>query len=175
MRKINTSTELYKFLEKGNYLDTPERRKLGTKLYRKNYLLERKRQYRITCSEHTIICDPRTEKMLKTAAMEHGMKTAPFIRQAAIAYCSKQYIVPRIETIFKVEQQIVYTRTQIERIGREKQGLFRSKTDKIEAILESLESFVRTTLNQPADLEVLVMEAVQNNPAFKERLKQLLA
>lgn len=174
MRKINTSTDLYKFLEQGNYLDTPERRKLGTKLFRKSYLLQKKKIYRLTCKEHTIICTPKVEKIFRTAAAEHNMKIAPFIRQAAISYCAKQYIVPRTEAIFKIEQQIIYTRTQIERIGREKQGLFRSKTDKIESILENLESLVKSTFHQPADLEVLVVQALQNNPAFKERLKQLL-
>lgn len=177
MGRGKTSAALFAFLKEQGYLDKgSEHVKLGKKLFRKNYLAQKKREYRAAYTEHTLTFKPNEEKILQAAAAKHNMDITFFIRHAAISYSIKQYLVPRTESMFKIEQQLVYARTQIDRISKEKQGIFgKSKNDKIETVLAELHEAVYTTFRQPRDLEDLLSDALRNTPSFAERVKLILA
>jgi hypothetical protein len=174
--RTNTKSAQFAYLKEGGYFDRgPEAIKLGKKLFRREYLARKKREYREVYSEHTIICKPEIEKLFAAAALSHGMKIPCLIRNAAIAYCNKRYLIPNNEAMYKVEQNIAYARTQIERIGRESTGLFgRTKDEKIQKLLESIEAMVEQSFKQPPDLDELVRMEITKNPAFAQRLKQML-
>jgi len=147
----------------------------GKKEYRKIYLREHKRSYRKKKTQHTITLAANEERQIAVAAKKHGMAVSQFIRLAALSYLSKIYLTPRLEAVHRVQQEIIITRSQIERIRQEKKSFWSvSKDEKIEALLKSFEQMVHASFNEPQDLEVLVYEAAKHNPLLTARLLKIL-
>lgn len=177
MRKMKTSTPMYAFLQAGGYFEKgPEYVKLGKKLYRRQYLREHKKLYREKNAEHTIFCKPSDEHILSVAAKTHRMKTPEFIRLAALSYCQKKFLVPRLEAVYQLQQNIVYARTQIERIRSEKQGFFaKNKNERVEELLQSIEMNVRKLFSQPEDLEQEIRDVLKRQPEYLKVLQTILS
>jgi hypothetical protein len=133
VRKVKRNTGLYRFLEAEGYLAKgPEDIAAGKKIYRRTYLKLYKSQYRQKTIEPTVACKPIEERILKGNAKDHGMKVAEFIKLAALSYSQKVFLMPRLELIYEVKQNLIYTRSQIERVRQEKKSfLAKSKDERI--------------------------------------------
>lgn len=176
MRKMKRNTGLYKYLLEHNLFEQGEEAiGLGKKEYRKQYLKLHKQEHRRKNTEHTISFTPIEEKLLARAALEHNMPVPTYLRLSAIAYTNKKYLAPRLQVAHSVLQNVQLARTQIERIRQEKKAIFgRSKEEKIEALLISIEEMVRNSFKEPPDLETLVFEAKKSNLPLADRLKKIL-
>jgi hypothetical protein len=175
MRKTRKNSALYTWLEENNYLDSPERIVLGKKLYRRFYLREHKKSYRLTVSEHSVALKPHEKEIITQHASVNGMGEAEFIRLAALNYCAKTFLTPRNEAVISLQQQVILVRTHIARLAKEKPGMFgKSRDEKIEAALLSFEAMMKDAFKTPTDIEALITQALADNPLFIERLKSLV-
>lgn len=176
-RKINTSTNLYAFLKDGGYLDKGEEHiKLGKKLYRKQYLRERKSYYRSIKREVTLLLNNEEEALLQRSADEKGLTLPDYLRSASKAYAAQVFLTPRHPSVVSLRQEVILTRTQISRIAKQAPGIFgKSRDAKIEELLQSLEAMMRQAFQTPQDLETVVRASLSSQPKFVERLKQIIS
>jgi hypothetical protein len=177
MRKIKKTSGFYKYLMEENLFGQGDDVIAeARKRYRREYLKQKKQEYRQKHVEHTISLKPIDEKNLNNAAQEHGMNTVEYIRHASLAYTNKKYLTPRIEAIQRVYQSIMYLRTQVARIQQEKKGIFsRNKEEQIEELLTGMERTMQAAFQEPLDLEALLLETVKNDPLYGDRLRKMLS
>ena len=167
---------MFRYLEAQGLLDKDtETIRAGKAHYRREYLTHHKQAYRKRTMSHTITCKPIEEKVFSVAAREHGMSVAEYVRMAALAYTGKKFLVPRSDALVELKQQLIFLRTQIARLGNEKQGLFRrDRSEQIETLLESFAFTFRTAFQEPKDLEAVIRETVSTSPEFLNVLQAIL-
>ncbi len=177
MNKLRKNSGLYQFLESKGVLDQgKEKIDAAKKEYRRLYQSTYKKRYREKVCEHTVSFKPIEEKRISQLAREHGMKSAEYVRQSALAYAEKRYLVPRTESIVRVHQQVALMRTQIARVS-EKSGFFqRDKSESIEQLLFSLENEIRSSLLNPKDIEAAIKDFMQSHPEdFRNLMKKIMS
>lgn len=176
MKKYKFSKALYAFLEQGNYLESPERIALGKKLYRKQYLRERKAYYRSTKREITLALTKEEEALLQRAAEEQAVKLPEYIRSAAKAYAAQVFLTPSHPTVVSLQQNLIITRTQISRVAKSSPGMFtKSREAKIEELLLSLEAMMKKAFQNPQNIQSFIKESIAQRPEIIESLKQIIA
>jgi hypothetical protein len=168
---------MYRYLEAHGLLDQgPEKLAEGKIAYRRDYLKRHKQAYRKRTVSHVITCNPLDERMLAHAAQEHGMRVSEYVRMAALAYGQKKYLVPRIEVLYDVQQQLLFLRSRIERVATEKRGLFqKDRSEVIEGLLKSFEGAMKEAFIEPLDVETVLRSMLQKDGLEKDRISSILA
>lgn len=175
-KNLRQNTEQFQFLLSNGYLDKgDEVLAEGKRAWRRIYMRRYKKQSRRRKAEHIVACKEAEEKLLQKSAREHGVSVAQFIKLACLAYCQQKYLTPRLPAIFEVRQEMIYTRSQIERVRQSKRALFaQSKEEEIEVLLQSLQATLDKAFKRPDNLETLIREALQNQPEFKISLASIM-
>lgn len=105
-RKTNTKSGIYNYLEALGVLKNGDAAtiKAAKALYYKNYKREWRKAKRNAQKSFEILLNDLQLGIIGTAAKKHGRSKTSFIREAAIAYCNKQYLVPKLEVIFEIRE-----------------------------------------------------------------------
>ncbi len=163
-------------LEKG----TEEEIKSAKQAYRKQYLLNYKRNKRATKPEFTIslIKDNGEYSTILSSAKHHKLSISSFIRLATLAYINKTYVVPDRFQIAKLEQLLSQCLNEIQRIAQKKDKFFWEKDQKIKNIekqIENLEIDIREVIEAPCTLEELIIKEINKKPELKGRLITIIS
>lgn len=177
-RKSKFSPAMYQFLSEGGYLERGEGGIAeGKKEYRRVWMRKYKARYRAEAViEHTVACHPEQEAALAKAAKEYGYSIPEFLRFGALAFYQKVYLVPNISEMYQVRQELIYLRSQIERVRQGKRGLFEKDRDaEIERLLKDFQASLNKAFKQPDDIQELVLLALHRQPNFVEWLRKTLS
>lgn len=172
---MKRNSKMYAWLKERGYMEKDDQHlKFGKKLYRREYLKNHRASWRKKVKVVSISLNANDHAVILTASQKNGFKILPdFIRAGCLAYIQKVYIVPRLESIHQVQLQVLYLRSQIERLGREKKFFGRSRDEQIEEHLQNLEREVTKALAQPADLEEQIRIAIKEQPDFLITLERI--
>lgn len=129
--------KMWDYLESTGILEngTEEEIKLAKKKYRKEYLLQYKKQQRKNKPEFTINLSKNSEYIkVQNEAKRHKMTVTRFIHQSVLAYISQKFVVPNPEQIAYLEQILSECLNQIQTIVKQKEKYHWEKEKKIEEI-----------------------------------------
>lgn len=135
---------MWEYLEKIGILETgtDEEIKLAKKAYRKEYLLQYKRDQRKKQPEFTVNF-PKTGQYtyhaIKSVAQRHHMSPTAFIQKAVIGYLNKRYIVPNSDQVAKLEQLLTDCLNEIKTLVKIKDKYWFEKESKMESIEKKIE------------------------------------
>ena len=117
------------------------------KKYKNMYQLQYMKKYRTDRNEYTINFAKREEenKLLQKAAKKYRLSVTAFIKQSALAYLNKTFLVPDQEQVNTIEQMLSQFLNEV----RQRKNL---PYNEIEKRIESIESKVDKLLRHPAEI-----------------------
>jgi hypothetical protein len=162
-------------LEKG----TEEEIKAAKKSYWKRYILNYRRNQRITKPEFIVWLSKSSGDYFKIsiAAKQHRMAITTFLRAAALSYINKTYILPDRIQVMELKQLLSQCLNEIQSIVKQKEKYFWGKEQKfkdIEKRIEKLEYEINMKLAQPFTLEELIKKEIEKEPTIREHLLAFL-
>lgn len=105
MRKLNTKTKLYQYLEEHNYLKGDlELFTEGKKQYRKFYKRRHQQEQRRLYKAIRFWNSKEDYKLIKDQARLHKLPISRFAKEAVNNYISKTIIIPDTRTLAKIKQ-----------------------------------------------------------------------
>ncbi len=148
-RRTRKNTHLYAYLESTGILEkgTDAEIKAEKRKYKKMYLLGFMKRYRNERNEYTIIFPKQAEenKQLQKAAKGHRLSVTAFIKQAAIAYLNKTFLVTDKEQVNRMELMLSQFLNEV----RQRKNLPYSE---IEKRIESIEIKIDSMLRHPQEI-----------------------
>lgn len=125
---------------------------------RREYFTAYQRELRQRKKRVDILFDKEDFATLERAARRHGYgrKTGAFIRDAALAYLHREYIVPDQDAIRQLELGIRRIGNNLNQIARKANtvGIEPSDLDAIREHLATLEHEVSTALRNPSERDI---------------------
>ena len=163
-------------LEKG----TEEEIKSAKKAYRKQYLLNYKRNQRASKPEFTVSLSHNNGEYSRivASAKKHKRSVPTFIRLATLAYINKAYIVPDRLQMAQLELLLSQCLNEIKKLVQQKEKFFwerERKFEKIEKHIENLESDIKELFSQPYTIEELVIKEIKKNPELTSRIITIIS
>lgn len=109
----NYLSTLQEYLEESGVLEngTDEEIAAAKKEYQRRYQAQYRRTRRQTHPETTVTFTRDEWNFLKEVAKRHNQSLPKFIKQAALAYQTQQYIVPDEQAVARIEQLLSLART----------------------------------------------------------------
>jgi len=172
-RAIKKQSSLYAFLEPSLASGDEQAIFQARKEYWKQYKANWKKQKRATQKTVEISFTQSEWKVIKEAAEKHNRSNAAFIKKAAQAYCSKEYLVPNQLEYNKVYEALCMLYAKLKNIES-------STTVSSYVMNELLHSFITIEktitqhLQNPQTLEEKITETIQANPGYKTIIYHLL-
>lgn len=148
-RRIRKNTSLWAYLDSVGILEkgTDAEIKAEKRKYKKQCQLRYMKKYRTDRNEYTINFSKLREenKQLQKAAKGHRLSATAFIKQSALAYLNKTFLVPDKAQVNNIEVML----SQILNEVRQRKNL---PYNEIEKKIESIESKVDKLLRHPPEL-----------------------
>lgn len=156
MRRKEKYSAMWDYLEKAGVLEkgTDAEIKAAKKAYRKTYFLKYKQAQRKKKPELTINFKKENGDYdtISIAAKRHKMTLTAFVRQAALAYLKRTYVVPNSGQIARLEQLLSECLNEIKTIVTFKEKYFwqrKDKLDQIEKRIQQLETQISEVFRNP--------------------------
>ena len=137
-------------LEKG----TEEDIKKAKKEFQRKYIREYKRKERTSNSEFIVLLSKHNGelKSISEAAKEHKSSVSKFLKDSALAYLEKRFLVPDSEKVALLELTLSDCRNQIQKISK---NTFLPISDRIQAIekrIETMETAINELFRHPNEI-----------------------
>ena len=110
---------------------------------------------------------------IKAGAERHKMSCTRFLKQGALAYILKKYIIPDILAVGTIKQEITVAISLIRKL-LDDNLLPYQLANNILLRLTSLEQKVLFDLECPKTLEQLIIETITENPEYRNKILDLL-
>jgi hypothetical protein len=151
MCKDFKKTSLYKhlepFLENGNEEEIAQARKTYWSKYKANWRRNRRKQQK----EFTLSFTPGELQVLRIAKIKHNRSYTRFIKESALAYCKKQFLVPDTTAINKIRELLALNYNALQQITEE--DLSNNKTnEELTRRMADLETKVLGVLHNPGEV-----------------------
>ena len=174
-RKLKHTSKLYQFLEqKGVLANGTDAEILAAKQeYRRLYQANWRRSRRKADTELTVTLTARELQILTVAAQKHHRAKSRFLKEAALAYTTKSFVVPDVFTTNAILEYLTLAYTEIQKLFDENKMSYQVGTEALQRIA-TLETEVTKALHQPQCLEDRIIEAIRKNLRYKETLHHLL-
>jgi hypothetical protein len=143
------------------------------KQYRRTYKAAWQRTFRKNNKLFTVAYTGKELAIIKTAAKTHHRSMSKFIAQAALAYCTQQYLVMDTESVNHIKELLVMTYTIVQQLCEEA-DILRTDTKVLLTTIATLETNIMASLRQPRSLQEWVSELITRNPENKQVIDQLL-
>jgi hypothetical protein len=155
---INTRNKngMWDYLESVGVLEkgTEEDIKKAKKEFQRKYILEYKRKERASNSEFIVLLSKQNGelKAISDAAQVHKSSISKFLKDSALAYLEKRFLVPDSEKVALLELTLSDCRNQIQKISK---NTILSITERIQAIekrIETMESAINELFRHPNEI-----------------------
>ncbi len=173
--KLKHTSKLYQFLEQKGVLanGTDAEIKAAKKEYRRLYQASWRKHNRAANTELTITLNHRELQTINHASRKHHRAKSLFLKEAAIAYITKAFVVPDILTANTILEYLTLVYTELQKLFDENILPYQIGKDVLHRIT-SLETGIINALYKPQLLEDRILEEIQKNPKYKDTLHQLL-
>jgi len=153
MKNERRHTGMWEYLDSLGVLNTgnEEEIKRAKREYRKKYLFHYKRKQRQNNSEFIIsFSKPKGEhKKIIDAAKAHHSSPTKFIKDAALAYLEKKYLVPNKEAVANLEYILSDCRNEIRKLSRNRIMPVQEQIFSIEKRIDEMESGIGELFRNP--------------------------
>ena len=166
---------LYSYLEQSGILTngTDEQIKSVKRQYWALYKASWRKKSRQANKEIRIQLTENDLRVITSAAKKYKRSKARYIKEAALAYLHRQFLVPDVLLVGEIRQLLTMNYTLLQQL---------KDTDSIpyqkQAILlkefEAIEQQILSVLHHPVSLENEVAAVIKNNPEYKNILRKLL-
>ncbi len=153
------------FLEKGNDAEIKKKAE-----WRRKYKAEWRKSSRKENKEITVAWSKNEMSILKTESKKHKLSNTKFIKQAAMAYIEKRYIVPDVLAVRTLLQFLAMEYNSIQEMINENDLNLQSGRFMMEKIDEQ-EKAIRVALYSPKTLEQLITETIRVSFPFLVHFK----
>jgi hypothetical protein len=173
-RRIKKGSGIYAYLEASGILATgtdaeiAAMRKQYYKEYKKNWRKEKRSRER----EFTVAYDETELKIIGEAASKVHKTCARFIHEAALAYCTKHYLLDTV-VLNDIRETLTRTCSTLESIA-ENSNMQDRVTNLLLQKIDALETAILSHLQYARSLEDWLMETVAVKPETKGVFLQLL-
>ncbi len=158
-----------KVLENGTEQDIAKAREQYWREYKANW----RRNKRKTEKSFTISFTGNELSVLSTTAKKHKKSVSAFIKASCLAYIQKQYVVPDAYVVNSVRELLAMNYMSLKSAFDNLNVPYQAGIELLHRMSE-LEANVTTQLHNPKSLDDIVIEAINKEPEYKERLLQLL-
>lgn len=174
-RKQNTHKSVYKYLETTGVLNIGSSEDIANakKAYWKSYKATWRKQKRQQEKEFTTSWNSDEVEELTAEAKNHHMSRVAFIKKAVFAYIHTSYIVPDLQLIRKISQSLNMQHNLILEM-LESETIPQKLGNHIAEKLLELEQLIIDSLNNPKNIESLVIESITKTPSLKTEIYHLL-
>jgi hypothetical protein len=153
--------------------------KAAKREYKKQYFKRYRQERRTDKPEYSVGFSRKNGEYGKIvlAAKQHGMTVTRFVREAALAYLDRRYIIVLPRRAAQLQQLLMDCLNEIKGISQLKERYSFNREQKVEAItvrVGKLEEQIRETLHFPQLLEDAISNAVTEDPAFRFKLLAVL-
>lgn len=179
MSKSAQNTGIWAYLESTGVLvnGTDAEIKAAKRKYRKQYILNYKRNQRIANTEFTILLSTKNGEYekIKLEAEHHKTTITAFLKLAMLAYINKSFIVPNKVQVAQLEQLLMKCLNEIKlisgsRLLKEGENI---KYELLAKRIEKLETELSVVFRKPESIEALISREVERNPDFKQSIINL--
>lgn len=152
---------------------------LAKKAYRKQYMASYKRGQRQNMSEFyvSLVKGSSDHDTISKGAKSYNMSIPAFIRQSALCYLQKKYLVPNKMQMMQIEQLLGECLNEIQTIARRKERFSfdrELKLEEIEKRIERMEKELSEYLREPLPFEEYVKRSIAKDPMVKNQLLSIL-
>lgn len=159
----------YQFMEPFLAGANKEEIEQAKKEYRKKYKAQWRRDNRKDYKELTIQWDKNEYQLVKTEAQKHKLSVTRFVKQAALAYINKNYLVLNYNEAIKIMQLLALIYNRIEELHNENiLPLQFVKTLQLE--MNQLEKDIRLIMFSPKTIEKILADILIEKPNAKTYL-----
>jgi uncharacterized protein (DUF1778 family) len=144
-RRNNHTNKLKEFLATSALTETEAR-----KAYWRAYKAQWRRKKRKEHKEYTISYSPHELYIITQAAKAHKRSVTSFIKNAALAYTTKKFLVPDADAVAQVRELLGLTYTRIQAIT-EDERLSEKTGNLLMAKLNNIETAVLSILTKPRE------------------------
>lgn len=142
--RINHTNKLREYLGTSTLPEAEAR-----KLYWNNYKAQWRKNRRRKLKEFAISYTQKELQNITNAAKGHKRSTTSFIKEASLAYCTQQFLVPDPQTINQIKELLSLTYTRIQHLT-EDEKLSTDIGDKLLDLITQLEVTVLDLLTKPS-------------------------
>jgi hypothetical protein len=151
MNKDIKKTSLYKylepFLENGDMEQIAEARKEYWRKYKATWRRNKRQQEK----EFTLSLTPRELQVLRHEKIKHNRSYTQFIKEAALSYCKKQFLIPDTIALNKIKELLALNYNALQQMTEEE--LPDTKThDQLIKRMADLEERVLAILHNPVEV-----------------------
>lgn len=181
MDKTVQNIGLWAYLESTGVLTngTDAEIKAAKKQYRKQYILNYKRNQRIENVEYSILLSAKNGELekIKTEADRHKTTNTAFLKLAVLAYINKTFIVPDKAQVAQLEQLLMKCLNEIKLLSGSR--FFKDgekiKYELLAKRIEKLEIELSALFRKPPEIEEYINNETERNPDFKQNLIKLIS
>ncbi len=181
MSKTQHTSGMWAYLESTGVLvsGTDAEIKAAKRTYRKQYILEYKRNQRTANLEFSILLSTSNGEYerIKLEAERHKTTITAFLKLAVLAYVNKNFIVPNKAQVAQFEQLLMKCLNEIKLISGNR--LFKEgekiKYELLAKRIEKLEMELSDLFRKPMDIEELISREVERNPDLKQNIIHLIS
>lgn len=155
---------------------TDEEIEQAKKTYRKLYSRNAQKQYRDSHVRKEIIFTKEEFLRICKAAEKHGIKPAPFLRNASLCYMDEHFILPDEKRVQKLELDLRRIGNNINQLVKyTHQHKWFSKRDLrlLQKHMQDLEDQLSHTFRQPLSLRKYLENHLLKNPKLFQMLEEL--
>lgn len=174
-KRQNNKNSLYSFLDETGVLDSGNEKdiSLARQEYWRKYKAEWRRRKRKEQKHFTVSLTDKEMRVLAPAAQKHHRSCTRFIKEAALAYCTKQFLSTDPEALNRIRELLALNYNSLQQLSEE--IVFReNEAGRIMQTIEKLERDVLNTLQHPQSLEQWITETVLNDPLRQQNIIHLL-
>lgn len=147
---------------------------LARKNYWRVYKANWRKQKRIEQKEFTISFNAKELRVISTAAEKHQRSRTKFIKEAALAYCTRRFVTTDPLAVNQVRELLALNYNAMQQQWEKKSFLFEQDNHSPLSQMAALEKSVMEALQSPRSLDTLILEAINNDPEYRISIMQLL-
>lgn len=134
-------------------------------------------EYRTRHKRIEIVCVHEEYDVLKVAAIKHGKKLSPFIRECAFAYLKEGFILPDEEAVSALKRELRRWGNNLNQIAyhaNKTQSINASQITQAIKLVQALEQKIEHLYRQPKSIRQVIIEEVKREPDLIPRIQYLL-
>ncbi len=161
-------------LENGTEEDIAE----AKKAYRKKYLRAKKEEYKQTRIRKEILLLPKEYSLLCKAAQKMGLKIAPYIKQAALSYTKKEFLLPSDSKVHDLEIAIRRIGNNINQVSfyvNYHKTVSQNEINALQYHLNQLEEEISKHFREPKDLLEIIKLKIDENSSFLREIQCVIS
>jgi hypothetical protein len=147
LKKTNLYKYLEPFLEKGIEEELVQARKDYWNKYKANWRKNKRQQEK----EFTLSFTPGELQVLRIAKAKHNRSYTRFIKESALAYCKKEFLVPDTTAINKIRELLALNYNALQQMAEENVSI-NNEGDELMRRMAELETKVLMLLHNPVEV-----------------------